>query len=172
MFYCLPSLILLIIIHVILDLQLLGSCSTNQEQTAPGFAQQQVDDVNIIAVARPALLQLISSACLPNNDSIAAIYLPHEGSITNRQLRRSQKCCAILNLQFSVAILNPQCVELQHCKPCNWLPSRNIRAYPSPWEPSAWEEPQFINRVHVNHHLEDASLNIPTRRPGLIRQMH
>ena len=47
MFYCFASLILLIILHIILDLQLLGNCSTNQEQTAPDFAQQQMDDVNI-----------------------------------------------------------------------------------------------------------------------------
>ena len=64
-----------------------------------------------------ATIDIFRLSSLPNNESIAAaIYLlPHEGSITNRQLRRPPFCCnpqsAILlhNLHHISAVLNPRC---------------------------------------------------------------
>ena len=167
MFYCFASLILLIIIHIILDLQLLGSCSTNQEQTAPDFAQQQVDDVNIIAVARPALLQLISSACSTTTTTLSPPSCCHMRAPSLRANYQSPQSAILCNYHIVQSLIIRAVRNLRLTRG-----RRNITAYPSPWEPSAWEEPRFINRVHVNHHLENASLNIPTRRPRLIRQMH
>ena len=95
----------------------MGTTPLHKSPETKSIEKQQVADVSNGVHTRPALLQLISSACLvvaavpnivpntmPNNDTITDIYLlPHEGSITNRQLRQPPLCNP--NLQSSTAQL-------------------------------------------------------------------
>ena len=95
----------------------MGTTPLHKSPETKSIEKQQVADVSNGVHTRPALLQLISSACLvvaavpnivpntvPNNDTITDIYLlPHEGSITNRQLRQPPLCNP--NLQSSIAQL-------------------------------------------------------------------
>ena len=112
MFYCLPSLILLIIIHIILDLQLLGSCSIHKSRaestglcpTTSGRCQHHSSSSTSIATID--IFRLLDN----DNDSIAAIVLPHEGSITTRQLPELPIRNPV-QLSHSAIPNNPCCAE-------------------------------------------------------------
>ena len=126
-----------------------GQFSTNQQNKRPILGLRILDNKWM------PLLQLISSACLLQLCPTTTLSAPsscHMRALSltaNYPTSQHNPQSAILlqhNLhhdQHHSAILNPQM--------CNWLPGRNIRAYPSPWEARAMGTPaQFINPPPVN----------------------
>ena len=138
-----------------------GQFSTNQQNESRILGLRNLDNKWM------PLLQLISSACSTTTTTLSLPSFCHMRAPSLRANYQSPQSAILRNYHIVQSLIIRAVRNLRLTRG-----RRNITAYPSPWEPSAWEEPRFINRVHVNHHLEDASLNIPTRRPRLIRQMH